>query len=813
MIKITVKEKNGESRNIDLEKHEVTIGRVKGNDIVLPKGNVSKRHSRIVSKDGKLIIVDLKSTNGTYVNGRKITSPQPVLDTDKIYVGDFVLSVKEFMGAPSGPPPPIPTSLPAGPLNAQALGAGPPSAPPAPPRPGSGPPGPTGLLSSPASRGPGASNNLISPPSGSGLGNLPGPASPHSSNLSPMSGGLGGSVPVRSSNSNLGPPPGGNFGQPTTPGLGGSGNFGASGSKSGLPASGGFGAPPIKSLTTPTGGLPGRSLNTPSSLVSPPSDGLSAAPGHPDPISDSVSPGKSGFPISGSPSFGLGKSNIPAPSSEYKDTLQQPIVAPDSTPFTPMSKSNSFTEPVKAKASEKPVELFKKKEEREPVSVEGPGIRSLGLKRIPRALKQKRQLTSRQTERSQALMNAKELLLERFMEVTDPRSIPSTYPGPDTEPLERAIQELVEQLTSEFDPNVDLNMLTDLAIAEVVGFGPIEYYLNEKNITEIYVNSASQIILGSKGHQEEAEYGFSNVDFLFLTAQRLLNNLGLGDDLPPMVEMRLMDGTRVNVVLPPASTSGPVIILRKPISDFQALEESVNEGILSNDMVTFFQVAVNAEQSFLISGPPGSGKTFILNALAGQIPHTERIVTVEDVAQLSLPQASVVSLESYPPTVDIPEGITLHEVLKHALRMKPDRIVFDGCHGSEAYDWVTSVATGFPGSMFALSGHSCLDVLHRLESLSLIGNGRIPLRALRSQIVRGIDFIIQLEYNTEGTLCVGSISELTGLDFDQYNIQEVFYRASDLSKEKKFVATGYIPLFYDHLKAMGQPVDTHIFGT
>jgi pilus assembly protein CpaF len=372
-------------------------------------------------------------------------------------------------------------------------------------------------------------------------------------------------------------------------------------------------------------------------------------------------------------------------------------------------------------------------------------------------------------------------------------------PAPsDRDGFERKVSSAVSTVS----PQVDRDTLVDLITSECVGLGPVEMYLDDPEVQDIYVNRFDQILIRRNGEMLVAQRAFSHPDFLSLAAQRLL---GTRDENVGADEVRFGDGTRVHVVMPPLSVDGPALTIRKPPTEHPSLDDLVGRDALSSGMREFLERAVQSGRSILVAGPTSSGKSTLLGAVAGLIPEGTRVVTVEESSHLNLALNSVVRLESNPAT-----NHDLRYLVRTAVAMHPERIIVDECRGGEAYEWVTSAASGTEGSMIATHGTSASDALGRLESLCLLGNPEISPRGLREQISRAVDFVVVVHRNGDNGFRVRQITEVQGVDLDAFRLNDVFYYRVEGSEEQ-FHPTGYIPLFYEDLRHSGIEVDFDIF--
>jgi len=570
---VILTEKGGPTQRLDFECEEITIGRVDENDICLPKGNISKKHTRIVVKDGKIIVLDLRSTNGTYVNGRKLAGPQLISPADKVYIGDFILNVE--------PPD----------LELPQDGA-------------------------PADGAPVAEEPTMTP------------ALPHSA----------------------------------------------------------------------AGEATRRELH--------------------------LRPGTS----------------TPAP---------QPCAPPAS--------------------------------------------------------------------HGQTL----QLVHGRLIEALDLRRLDLDALGSDElwQKAEASVRQIVSRMdqTGELDPHLDRDELIEDVLNEALGLGPLETWLADDSVSEIMVNSPTQVYVEREGRLERVEKAFSSAQAVMGVIERIVAPLGRHiDESSPFVDARLPDGSRVNAIIPPLALKGPCITIRKFKRDLLGVDSLIGFGTLTLPMAQFLETCVRVRRNVVISGGTGSGKTTLLNVLAGYIPQQERIVSIEDAAELQLPQDHWIQLESRPANIEGKGQITIRDLVRNALRMRPDRIVVGECRGGEALDMLQAMNTGHDGSLTTLHANSTRDALARLETMVLMSGMELPVRAIREQIASAVNVILQQTRFADGSRKVTAVSEVSGMEQDVITLHDVFRFKQEGFDDQgavvgRFVATGFVPKFYDDLQQRGIPVDMEIF--
>ena len=594
---IILTEKGGATQRLDFESEEITIGRIDENDICLPKGNISKKHTKIVVKDGKIIVLDLKSTNGTYVNGKKLAGPQVITPADKVYVGDFILTVE-----------------------------------------------PADLL----------------------------PAE-----LEPL---------------------------------------------------------------------------------------LEAGP---------------------------------APAQGLASSSEEPHAAAE-------EEANSHA-----------IEGVEDDQGNIPTSTPPKANPQLAAKALPK--RQKLGAASHAEEYGQTLG----LVHDRLAEALDLRRLDLDSLGSKElwKKTESTIRVIVSKMdsTGELDPHVDREELVIDVLNEALGLGPLEIYLADESVREIMVNSPTEIYLEREGKLQRVEKAFSSAQAVLGVIERIVAPLGRHlDESSPLVDARLADGSRVNVIIPPLALKGPCLTIRKFKRDLLNSNDLIDFGTLTEQMADFLDTCVKVRRNIVISGGTGSGKTTLLNILTGYIPEQERIVTIEDAAELQLQQDHWVQLEGRPANTEGKGQITIRDLVRNSLRMRPDRIVIGECRGSEALDLLQAMSTGHDGSLTSLHANSPRDALSRLETMVLMSGMDLPRRAIREQIANAVNLIIQQTRFADGSRRITAISEVSGMEMDVITLQDIFtFQQEGLDAEGKvvgkFIATGFVPKFYDDLQRRGIPVNMDVF--
>src|SRR5712664_2568704 len=344
---------------------------------------------------------------------------------------------------------------------------------------------------------------------------------------------------------------------------------------------------------------------------------------------------------------------------------------------------------------------------------------------------------------------------------------------------------------------------------ELFGLGPLEPLLADSTISDILVNTYSTIYVERRGKLEVTNVAFKDDEHLMRVIERIVSSVGRRiDESSPMVDARLRDGSRVNAIIPPLSIDGPVLSIRRFGSEPLRMNALIENKALTRDIADMLQMCVNARLNVLISGGTGAGKTTLLNALSAYIPEDERIVTIEDSAELQLQQPHVVRLETRPPNIEGRGEVTQRDLVRNSLRMRPDRIVIGEVRGGEAIDMLQAMNTGHDGSLTTVHANTPRDALARLETMIQMTGMRLSDRAMRQQIASAVDMVIQVARLTDGTRRVTAISEITGMEGETITMQEIFlYERTGVDAQGqvigRFRPTGIRPRFAERLKASG----------
>ncbi|MBL8097549.1 MAG: CpaF family protein [Anaerolineales bacterium] len=389
-----------------------------------------------------------------------------------------------------------------------------------------------------------------------------------------------------------------------------------------------------------------------------------------------------------------------------------------------------------------------------------------------------------------------------------------------TDEVRRTIQGLFEQILAE--ENIVLSRperarLFEQIAAEILGFGPLQSLLEDDTITEIMVNGPKNIYIERKGKIHRVPITFESNDHVMRIIDRIVAPLGRRiDESSPYVDARLPDGSRVNAVIPPISLVGPVLTIRKFSKNPITVDQMIQFGSLSPESVQFLKACVEARLNILISGGTGSGKTTLLNILSSFIPSDERILTIENAAELQLRQEHVVTLESRPPNIEGRGEITIRDLVINALRMRPERIIVGECRGGETLDMLQAMNTGHDGSMTTAHANSPRDALARIETMCLMAGMDLPIRAIREQVASAVDLIVQQERMRDGTRKVTTIAEVSGMEGEVITMTDIFLFEQSGTENGRIVGrlrpTGLRPKFMDKIEAAGIQLPPSIFG-
>ena len=420
-------------------------------------------------------------------------------------------------------------------------------------------------------------------------------------------------------------------------------------------------------------------------------------------------------------------------------------------------------------------------------------------------------------EQSKAL-GWRRLVQRQLLEVIDLRRSNLTQFSADE--VKAEVRSAVERIVAgmqNLPPDIDRDMLVQDSVDEAVGLGPLERLMTDPLISEIMVNSATDIFVERKGKLQQVPLAFSDDDAIRNVIERIVAPLGRRiDESSPLVDARLPDGSRVNAIIPPVALKGPTITIRRFNRTVMTPDTLVANQSASPAMMEFLRICVEQHKSIIVSGGTGSGKTTLLNVLSNLIPVGERLITIEDAAELKLNHPHLVSLESRPPNAEGRGAITIRDLVKNALRMRPDRIIVGECRGGEALDMLQAMNTGHEGSMTTVHANTPRDVLSRLEVLMLMAGLDLPVTALREQIASAVDLIIHQARFSDGSRRITSITEVCGVESGKIQSHEIFrFEQTGIGADGKIIgrfrACDEVPSFYEALRDRGVKVDFSIF--
>jgi pilus assembly protein CpaF len=389
----------------------------------------------------------------------------------------------------------------------------------------------------------------------------------------------------------------------------------------------------------------------------------------------------------------------------------------------------------------------------------------------------------------------------------------------ETETVRGEIRRILEEMVmAESLPlsRADRDRLVIEVQHEAFGLGPVEFLLSDPTISDILVNSHKQVYIERHGRLEKTDIRFHDDAHLMQIIERIVSRVGRRiDESSPMVDARLQDGSRVNAIIPPLALDGPVLSIRRFGADPLTMHDLIQFNTVPEQVAEVLEACVKARLNMLISGGTGAGKTTLLNCLSNYIPEEERIITIEDSAELKLQQIHVVRLETRPPNIEGKGTIPQRDLVRNALRMRPDRIVLGEVRGGEALDMIQAMNTGHDGSLSTIHANSSRDALSRLETMMLMAGINLPERALREQMSSALDVIIQLSRLTDGSRKMIEVSEVTGMEGNVITTQLIFrFEQKTIEHNKvigEFVATGVRPQFLSRLESYGQKIPATYF--
>ncbi|MWJ26992.1 CpaF family protein [Halomonas sp. ZH2S] len=417
---------------------------------------------------------------------------------------------------------------------------------------------------------------------------------------------------------------------------------------------------------------------------------------------------------------------------------------------------------------------------------------------------------------SQEEQEYKQQLFRKLVKVMDLTLLSSLAEREARQQVQQVCESLMSKDTLPFNAGTRQRIVTELQ-DEVLGLGPLETLLADKTISDILVNGTTPIYVERRGKLEQTALRFDSDAHLMSIIDRIVSGVGRRiDESSPMVDARLKDGSRVNAVIAPLAIDGPMLSIRRFAVETLGVDSLIDYGSLSPEIAQLMEKVVKARLNVLVSGGTGAGKTTLLNVLSSFIPHNERIVTIEDSAELQLQQPHVGRLETRPPNIEGKGEISQRDLVRNSLRMRPDRIVVGEVRGGEAFDMLQAMNTGHDGSLTTVHANTPRDALTRIENMVAMSGYQLPPQALRSQIVSAIDVVVQIERQEDGVRRLVSVQEVNGQEGDVITMSEIFrFEREGLDAEGKvvgrYLATGVVPGFHDLLKRRGLDPGLEIF--
>jgi pilus assembly protein CpaF len=414
-----------------------------------------------------------------------------------------------------------------------------------------------------------------------------------------------------------------------------------------------------------------------------------------------------------------------------------------------------------------------------------------------------------------AFFELKERIQDKLIAELDPQMDIS-----QTDEVRHTIEEMYDQILAQEGTILtrqERQRLFEQIVAEILGFGPLEPLLADESITEIMVNGPQKVFIERQGKLEKVKISFESDEHLMRIIDRIVSPLGRRiDESSPYVDARLPDGSRVNAIIPPLALNGPTLTIRKFSKTPLTVDDLIRFGSITPEAIEFLNACVNARLNVIVSGGTGSGKTTLLNILSGFIPGDERIVTVENAAELQLRQEHVVTLESRPPNIEGKGEVTIRDLVINCLRMRPDRIVVGECRGGEALDMLQAMNTGHDGSLTTLHSNSPRDTLSRLETMCLMAGMDLPMRAIREQIASAVDLIVHEERMRDGSRKIVNVTEVQGMEGDVIVMSDIFAFEQQGIEGGRVIGrlkpTGLRPKFVDRIEAANIHLPAGIFG-
>lgn len=410
----------------------------------------------------------------------------------------------------------------------------------------------------------------------------------------------------------------------------------------------------------------------------------------------------------------------------------------------------------------------------------------------------------------------KEMIHHKLMEVLD-LSLIVKMANADAK---KQISEIARRIIDEESIPVNARsrqLIVNEVVNDILGFGPLEHLLYEPTIADILVNGCNSVFIERFGKLEKTPITFKDDAYLLKIIDRIVTLVGRRiDESSPLVDARLKDGSRVNAIIPPLAIDGPSLSIRRFTQDKMQLQDMVNIGTLSQAMADVFANMVKVKLNILISGGTGSGKTTMLNALSNHIPNNERVVTIEDSAELQLKMDNLVRLETRPPNIEGKGEVTQRDLVKNSLRMRPDRIVLGEVRGQEAFDMLQAMNTGHDGSLATIHANNTRDSLSRVENMVTMSGFDLPAKTIRSQIASAINVVLQLERMEDGKRRVTSVSEINNMEGDIITMSEIFkFERKGVDENNNiighYMSTGIVPRFHERMKQRGINIDLGLY--
>lgn len=426
--------------------------------------------------------------------------------------------------------------------------------------------------------------------------------------------------------------------------------------------------------------------------------------------------------------------------------------------------------------------------------------------------------TAAQEEHANTPPPAEETRQEQYLLIIDRvrAAVIDRLRGSDVDPDAAQVQSVIEDVLSEYTDSitrVERGRLSAILFHEVMGLGPLEVLLNDPGVSEVMVNGPKQVFIEQNGKIKLSDVRFRDEAAVMQVIEKIVSAIGRHvDEASPMVDARLKDGSRVNIIIPPLSLIGPVITIRKFSKTPFTVSDLINFGSFTPRMASFLEACVKGNLNMMVAGGTGSGKTTLLNVLSAFIPPDQRIVTIEDAAELQLKQQHVITLESRPANLEGRGEIAIRDLVKNALRMRPDRIIVGEVRAGEALDMLQAMNTGHDGSLTTGHANSPRDMVSRIETMVMMAGMDMPLYAIRSQIASAIDVIVQQSRLRDGSRRVVSITEITGMEGDIVSMQDIFVFETDGSTDGqgrfngRFKSTGVYPKCVSKIRSNGIPV-------